>query len=295
MLYDLKQVLTPIILKELTDAKRNRWLIGYTILLGVLGLVIAYTGMGSVAGLSLTMFGRTTATLINLTLFLAPLVGVSIGAASISGERDQGTLDHLLSQPIERSELLLGKYLGLWIALLLSTLAGFAPAGILVASFAGAQSIYSFLIFPLLAQLVISALLAIGMLISVRSPGRAQSQTFAILVWFVFVLAYDLLLLSSFSITKLSAGSLTILLLLNPVDAGRVLAVLMLEPDLYLLGPAGAYMVETFGLGGTALALVSSLLIWCAVPLTLAIRCFRLKVADGKHHWHLRILLNRNS
>jgi Cu-processing system permease protein len=226
------------------------------------------------------MFGRTTATLINLTLFLAPLVGVSIGAATISGERDQGTLDHLLSQPIERGEVLLGKYIGLWTSLLLATIIGFAPAGVVVAAFAGVASFYSFLIFPLLAQLVISAMLALGLLISVKSDGRSQSQTFAILVWFVFVLAYDLLLLSSFSITKFSADILAILLLLNPIDAGRVLSILLLEPDLYMLGPAGAFLIESVGPLGTGALLLSSLLTWTLVPLLIANRYFRLRSVD---------------
>jgi ABC-type transport system involved in multi-copper enzyme maturation permease subunit len=278
MLRDLKMTVTPILLKELTDAKRSKWLVGYTLLLALLGLAVAYAGLGSAAGLSLTMFGRTTATLINLTLFLAPLVGVSLGAATISGERDQGTLDHLLSQPIERRELLLGKYLGLWTALFIATLAGFAPAGIIVAAFAGAKSFYSFLIFPLLAQLVISAMLGIGLLISVRSNGRAQSQTFAILVWFVFVLAYDLLLLSTFSVAKLSAEMLAVMLLLNPIDAGRVLSILLLEPDLYMLGPAGAYLIETMGVLGTAGLLLSSLATWTVAPLFIAHKCFELRL-----------------
>ena len=280
MFRGLIETIQPIVLKELTDAKRSKWLLGYTVLLALLGLAIAYTGLGSAAGLSLTMFGRTTATLINLTLFLAPLVGVSLGAAAISGERDQGTLDHLLSQPIERRELLIGKYVGLWTALLLATLAGFAPAGVIVASFAGITSLYSFFIFPLLAQLVISAMLAIGLLISVRSSGRAQSQTFAILVWFVYVLAYDLLLLSSFSITKLSAEALAVALLLNPIDAGRVLSILLLEPDLYMLGPAGAFLIESLGALGTGVILLSSLIIWTSTPLFLAIKLFGLKRSE---------------
>lgn len=277
MLRELINSLAPIVLKELSDAKRSRWLLGYTLMLALLGLAVAYTGLGSAAGLSLTMFGRTTATLINLTLFLAPLVGISLGSATISGERDQGTLDHLLSQPIERSELLLGKYAGLWAALFMATLAGFAPAGVVIASFAGIKSFYSFLTFPLLAQLVISAMLAIGMLISVKSSGRAQSQTFAILVWFIFVLAYDLLLLSSFSITKFSADVLAILLLLNPIDAGRVLSVLLLEPDLYMLGPAGAYLTETFGYTPTIGLLLFAILSWVIVPVYLACRSFAIR------------------
>src|SRR4051812_40243211 len=106
----------PIILKELHDARRNRWLIGYAFVLAVLGAIIASVGSSNAAGLSLQIFGRTTATLINLCLFVAPLVAVTLGAGSIAGERDMGTLEHLLSQPIDRADLLFGKYIGLWTA-----------------------------------------------------------------------------------------------------------------------------------------------------------------------------------
>ena len=45
----------------------------------------------------------------NLCLLLAPLVAVLMGAASIAGERDRGTLEHLLAQPLSRTGLLLGE------------------------------------------------------------------------------------------------------------------------------------------------------------------------------------------
>ena len=44
-------------------------------------------------------------------------------------------------------------------------------------------------------------------------------------------------------------------LVANPVDAARVLGVLALEPDLYLLGPAGAYLTAQLSRAGAALLL----------------------------------------
>ena len=60
-------------------------------------------GLDSASGLALQAFGRTTATLMNLCLLLAPLVAVLMGAASIAGERERGTLEHLLAQPLSRT------------------------------------------------------------------------------------------------------------------------------------------------------------------------------------------------
>jgi Cu-processing system permease protein len=268
----------PLVIKELADARKSRWLLGYALTLGALGVVIASIGSSSSAGLSLQMFGRTTATLINLCLFIAPLVAVTLGAGTVSGEKDLGTLEHLLALPIERSELLVGKYVGLWLALVVATLAGFAPAGALIGSFGGALNAVHFLLFPLLAILVISAMLAVGVLISVRSGGRAQAQTFAILIWFAFVIAFDLVLLGSLSIVRLPAGTLGWLLLLNPIDAGRILTIIALDPELYVLGPAGAYLVQTFGVPSTVALLLSSLGLWTVLPLYGAHRAFRLPV-----------------
>ena len=49
----------------------------------------------------------------NLCLLLSPLVAVLMGAASIAGEQERGTLEHLLAQPLSRAELLCGKHAGL--------------------------------------------------------------------------------------------------------------------------------------------------------------------------------------
>lgn len=264
--------------KELRDALRNRWVLGYAALLGILGLVAAWLGSESSAGLRLQAYGRTTATLTNLCLMLAPLVALSTAAATIAGERDRGTLEHLLAQPLDRRELLLGKYLGLLASLSLATLAGFLPAGVLVAMQAGGGALAWYLLFPALAVVLVAAMLALGLLVSVCSRGGAQAQGRAVLLWFVFVLLYDLVLLGTVVASGLSGGALAALLVVNPVDATRVLAVLALEPDLYLLGPAGAYLVETFAGAGTAAVLLSALLIWIAVPLAVAVRVFQLRV-----------------
>jgi ABC-type transport system involved in multi-copper enzyme maturation permease subunit len=262
-----------LIRKELRDAKTNKWLYFYAGIIAVLGAVIALTGLQQGGALALQVFGRTTATLINLCLFLAPLVALTLGSGCITGEKDQGTLEQLLAQPITFTELLLGKYLGLWIALFMATLVGFAPAGIII-GWVAPMSALRFLIYPLLSQLLISVMLSIGLLISVTAKSRAQSQTIAIAIWFVTVLAYDIVFLGSLAIISLSANTLAMTLFINPVDAARVFAVLTLEPDMYILGPSGAYMIDTFSALGAGAILISSLLIWTVLPFIAAAKLF---------------------
>lgn len=55
--------------------------------------------------------------------FLAPLLGIMFGFDAVNGERSQGTLPRLLSQPIHRDEVILGKFV-----------AGLAVVAIMLAS-----------------------------------------------------------------------------------------------------------------------------------------------------------------
>ena len=280
--------------KELTDAFANRWLIGYAAVLGLLGLAAARAGIDSASGLALQAFGRTTATLMNLCLLLAPLVAVLMGAASIAGERERGTLEHLLAQPLTRTRLLLAKHAGLVISLTAATVAGFLPAGILVVSAAGAGVMGHYLIFPGIAVLVGMAMAGIGMLISVSSRSAVQAQGTAVFAWFGFVLLYDLLLVGVLAVSGVPVAVLGAALVANPVDAARVLGILALEPDLYLLGPAGAYLTAELSRSGAALLLGAALVFWAAAPLVAAVIRFQIPGARARRHASAATRLTRN-
>jgi ABC-type transport system involved in multi-copper enzyme maturation permease subunit len=267
--------LTAILRQELRNALRNRWLIGYAVLLAALGLVAAWAGLRSSEGMALATYGRTAATVTNLCLFLTPLASLILGSGAIAGERDRGTLEYLLAQPIDRRDLLLGKYLALLLALTAGTLIGFAPAAAVVALRAGWSVLAHFLIFPALAILLLATMLSIGLVLSVRAVSSVAAQGFAVFTWFAFVLAYDLVLLGVLAGAGIAPGALALLLVANPVDAGRVLVVLALEPDLYLLGPAGAWLLAKLGVAGATVLLVGSLIAWTGVALGVAAWSFR--------------------
>ena len=271
--------LRPLIAKELTDAVGNRWLMSYAAVLGVLGVAAAATGIESSSGLGLQAYGRTTATLMNLCLLLSPLVAILMGAASIAGERERGTLEHLLAQPLTRSGLLIAKHAGLLLSLTLATAAGFMPAGLLIAWEAGPAVMGPYMLFPAIASLVGAALLGAGMLVSVSSRSAVQAQGTGVFVWFAMVLLYDLVLMGSLAISGLPVEMLTAGLVANPVDAARVLGVLSLEPDLYLLGPAGAYLTARFSRGGAAILLLGSLVAWAAGSVLGSIWTFEIRRA----------------
>ena len=285
----LRGALRPIVIKELRDALRNRWLAGFAGLLAVLGLAATASAYDSLSGFTLDAFGRTTATLMNLCLLLAPLVAVLMGASAMAGEQDRGTLEPLLALPVSRTQLLLAKHAGLVLALAAAILAGFLPAGVLIAARSGTAMLAHYLLFPGLALLAAAALAGIGLLISVSSRSAVQAQGTAVVVWFACGLLDDLVLVGSLAVAGLPVNLLSAALVLNPIDAGRVLGVLALEPDLYMLGPAGAYLTTRLGPAGTAAVLVTAISAWAVLPVLAAALTFSASLRRRHSHEEDRI------
>ena len=155
-------------------------------------------------------------------------------------------------------------------SLTLATVAGFIPAGVLMVREAGPAVLGQYVVFPAIAGLVGAAMLGLGMLVSVSSKSAVQAQGTAVFVWFGSVLLYDLVLMGSLAIGSMPVEILAAALVANPIDAARVLGVLALEPDLYLLGPAGAFLTARLSRGGAATLLFAALALWAIAPLLIA-------------------------
>ena len=119
--------------------------------------------------LSFAGFGKTAAGLLNLIMLVVPLMALTAGAGTIAGERERGTLLYLLAQPLSRTELLLGKYVGLAIALICSLCIGFGLSAGLLAWRAGGVGAGSFLMLVVFTSVLALSMLALGVLISVQS------------------------------------------------------------------------------------------------------------------------------
>jgi Cu-processing system permease protein len=254
-----------ILQKELRDALRNRWLWLFAGAFGALGLALGALGLTQTGGV--LSFSRTVAGLINLTLLLVPLVGLILGAQSLAGERERRTLPYLLTQPIGRPELLLGKYLGLALAIAAALAAGFGVAGLLFAPDGTDPGAYATL--AGLSLLLGLASLSVGLLVSVLTRRTSVALGVALFIWFGLVLLGDLGLMGATIALQLPADELFLLALANPLQVFKLAAVLTIRPSLEVLGPAGLYGATTFG-PWLGLLLTGLLVAWTALPLLAA-------------------------
>lgn len=260
--------------KEARDALRNRWFIAYGASLVILSLilsllVLASAGYGPVSG-----FGRTAAGIVNLMLLLVPLMGLTLGALSLAGERERGALDFWLSQPLGATEVYLGKAIGLGMALAAVVAIGFGASGLLLGIAGSNRGPLTLLSLTGLTILLGWASLAIGLCLSARVSRTSTAVSVAVALWLVLVLVSSLGLMGTAVVVRLSPAWLLASALANPVESYRILAVQSLSGTLELLGPAGLYAQDTLG-RYLAAAFLSTLMAWTGLSLGLGYLVFR--------------------
>lgn len=259
--------------RELRDAVKSRWFILYTLAFAALGLGVSYASSVSAGGAGLSGFGRTTAGLINIVLLVVPLMALTAGAGSVASDRERGMLACFLAQPISRTELLLGKFLGLAVALAASICLGMGACAAVLAWKAGASGPAAILWFTGLSIGLALAMLSTGMLVSALARKASVAVGTAVFLWLVLVFVTDLGLMAGTLALKLRIEELFAISLANPLQVFKMWSLHAIDASLDVLGPAGLYASEEFGaklhwMFGAALAA------WIILPLGLAAAIF---------------------
>ena len=232
--------------RELREALRNKWLWLYAIGFAALALALSQAGLASSGYSGLGGFGRTAASLINAILLFAPLIGLSVGAGVLAGDRERGTLMYLLAQPVSRAEVFFGKALGAALAVISALSLGFGLAAIGLASARdGRAGVYLILVGNTL--LLALASLAIGFVIGAVARKSAAATGVALLLWLALVFAGDLGVLGLTVALRPSPDALLAMLMVNPLQVFKLSAIYGLRATLDTLGVAGQYASYRFG------------------------------------------------
>ena len=260
--------------EEYRRALESRWLFGFAALFALFVLGLSYFGLSQSGEVGFTGFARVTLSLLNLVLFVVPLVGLVLGVMSVTASAE--SLSLLLAQPVSRTDVLLGKFLGLSAAIAVAQALGLGGGGLVVALNAGFDQLGGFaaLCALSLALGVVSVSVALG--IAALWPDKLRAMGAALGVWLLLVVAYDLGVVGLTSVLRGVELQRVLLpaLLLNPVDLARVLVTLAVGQGA-LFGPTAAVLMRTMGsAGGIALA-IAVLVLQAVVPLVVAAAAFR--------------------
>lgn len=259
---------------EFRIALRNRWVAIALILMAVFSLVLTLAGSAPSGGLGVDRLSVTVASLTSLSVYLVPLLALLMSFDAIAGEAERGTLPLLLTYPVRRGEVLLGKWAAHLAILGLAVLLGH---GIAAAVTIGAErdamaGLPALWLLSWSSILLGATFLGAGYALSALSRRPSGAAGLAIGLWLGLVVLYDLGLLAA--IVADTGGWFTtkafpVALLANPADAFRLF-------NLSASGAAGA----AAGIGGAAGAIpvwqsFLSLVLWPCVAFLLAGAAFR--------------------
>jgi Cu-processing system permease protein len=275
--------MSPLLLvarQELLLAARARSTQIFAVVFAVLALGVAGSGYVLTGGVGVQDFARTAASLVQLVLLVVPLMALLLGVVTLSGDR--GSMELLFAQPLSRSDILLGKLLGLLAALVGAEAIGFGAAGALIYWKTDEVGLGSYLLLLVGAAVLTAIFLGVAAAIATGAPGRRRTRVLALAVvtWFVAVVFLDLLALGLCTVLPSGTASrvLIVSVLLNPASALRTAELLLLEGTAAFGAASLALLRFTHGPLGAALALGTSLLLWLVLPVLVAAR--RLGAAD---------------
>jgi Cu-processing system permease protein len=270
----MKHILT-LAGREIRDGLRNRWVLATTVLMAALALTLSFLGSAPTGNVGVGPVEVTIVSLSSLTIFLLPLIALLLSFDALVGEFERGTMMLLLTYPVSRRQIILGKFLGHVTILTFATVLGYGAAGLALAAGGGSFAAWR----PFTAMIGSSVLLgaafvAVGYLISAAVGNRGTAAGLAVGVWLAFVLLYDMALLGALVADQgrmMTPEVVNLLLLLNPADAYRLFNLTGFANVSVFAGMAG--LAETLRLPPALL--LTALAAWITVPLTLAAMLFQ--------------------
>lgn len=266
-----------LVTKEARDGFRNRWVIMITLIMAGLALGLSLLGSTPTGTTSVSPLAVTVVSLSSLSIFFIPLIALLLAYDSVVGEAERGTLTLLLTHPVSRVQVILGKFIGHLFLLAIAIVVGYGIAGLAIAFSAedgfAAREWQSFLKLLLSSILLGAVFLGIGYVISAGARERATAAAVAIGVWLLFVLLYDmglLALLASDGGMAINGDVVKWLMLFNPADSYRMYNLTSSNDTALLSGMAGLSAEHRV----SDISLILILLAWVAAPLMAACAIF---------------------
>lgn len=263
--------LPPIVIiakKEFKDSITNRWFLVLSALFFLLVLQIPYISLVLLGLFPYSNIPGKIGTFLSVATSLGALITISIGALSISAEKEQRTISYLLSQPIRRIDVLIGKYIGLFLTISVIMVVGVGLA--LLPSFGSTNvaemGMHDFFYGVIILVGMSAVMLAVSFAISVVSASRAMAISIALFIWLFMTVIYDIGLLGIAFIASGESQSFLYFILFNPIETTRIIAFILIRPE-FSPSISENFMIRYFGFNGSLVPLTISMGAWFAAAM----------------------------
>jgi Cu-processing system permease protein len=237
------------------DLMRSRWSYVYFAFYLLLGIVLLFLNND---------LSKAVITLMNVIIVLVPLIGTIFGVMYYYDSKEFTEL--LLAQPLKRSSIFLGQYLGVALSLSMSLILGLGLPFVFYGLFKS-NAIWDFSLLLITGAFLTFIFTALAFNIALSNENKIKGFGYAILLWLFLAVIYDgiflmsLVLFEDYPLDKLSLfGSM-----LNPIDLSRTLILLKLDISA-LLGYTGAVFKKFFGTNFGLIVSMVMLSAWVVLP-----------------------------
>ena len=273
------KVILAISKKEFINRIKNISLFILIFILAILSFAISYFGTSPFGLTGYHGTSVTIASLMSLSIYLIPLISFILGYDSITGEEEDGTMPLLLSSSASRSEIYLGKFIGLTVVISIAVFVGYGISGVIILLKESISHIAGYFTFVFSSVLLGISFLSIALLISSFTRSRTASITISVFLWFFYIFIYDLLLIGILVATKGKAAFINNaviggFLLVNPADVYRLFTIS------FISGLKGYYGLTSILTGKFILShflLVFIYVFWIFMPVFLGMFIFAKK------------------
>ncbi len=237
------------------DLMRSRWSYVYFAFYLLLGIVLLFLNND---------LSKAVITLMNVIIVLVPLIGTIFGVMYYYNSKEFTEL--LLAQPLKRSSIFLGQYLGVALSLTMSLILGLGIPFIIYGLFKSTV-IWDFSLLLITGTFLTFIFTALAFNIALSNENRIKGFGYAILLWLFLAVVYDglflmsLIIFEDYPLDKLSLFGT----MLNPIDLSRTLILLKLDISA-LLGYTGAVFKKFFGTDFGLFVSIIMLSVWVVMP-----------------------------
>ncbi|MBR9728785.1 ABC transporter permease [Shewanella intestini] len=266
---------SPIVIvanKELRDSLRNRWVLFMGSLFLLLSLSITFAGSAVRGEFVLPALTQLMSNLSTVSVFIIPLAAILLSYDSFIGEQESGTLLLLLTYPISRTQILIGKLIGHSVVMMITISCSFGLTAILLYFVSGKydaiELLNAFVVFITSSYLLAAYFIVLGYIVSLSVTEKAKAVAGLLFLWFLFVLVYDLLFLAILVADFSFVGERVthVLIALNPTDLYRAINVINLDDT-----NASVFFVNDVTLNKGVMYLVTAAWVGCLTAVSLKI------------------------
>lgn len=243
------------------DLIRSRWSYVYFLFYLLLGFVLLFLNND---------LSKAVITLMNIIIVLTPLIGTIFGVMYYYNSKEFSEL--LLAQPLKRSNIFIGQYLGIALSLTLSLVLGLGIPFVAYGLFKSA-AIFDFGLLIVIGAFLNFIFVALSFNIALSTENKIKGFGYAILMWLFLAVIYDglflisLILFQEYPLDKFALGAT----MFNPIDLSRILIILKLDISA-MMGYTGAVFQQFFGTGLGMLMSFFMLIAWIALPVLNIVR-----------------------